>query len=49
MPGHYDVRHGMIIVTASDGRTKSAALDETVLNTETLAKSLLLPLNNEKG
>jgi len=46
--GSFKVREGVITVTASDGRTKTANLDESLLNTETLARSLLLLLRNEK-
>jgi hypothetical protein len=38
----------MITVTASDGRTKTAAVAESLLSTETLSRSLLLLLENEK-
>jgi hypothetical protein len=46
--GSFEVHQGMITVTASDGRTKTAVLDEKMLNTETLARSLLLLLKQEK-
>jgi hypothetical protein len=46
--GSFKVREGVITVTASDGRTKTANLDESLLNRETLARSLLLLLQNEK-
>jgi hypothetical protein len=46
--GSFDVREGMISVTASDGRTKTAAVAESLLSTETLSRSLLLLLENEK-
>jgi hypothetical protein len=46
--GSFEVRDGMITVTASDGRNKTAILDMSLLNTETLARSLLLLLQNEK-
>jgi hypothetical protein len=46
--GSYEVREGMITVTASDGRTKTADVDQSLLNTEILARSLLLLLQNEK-
>jgi hypothetical protein len=46
--GSFEVRDGMITVTASDGRNKTAILDLSLLNTETLARSLLLLLQNEK-
>jgi hypothetical protein len=44
--GSFEVRGGTITVTASDGRTRTANI--TLLNTETLARSLLLLLQNEK-
>jgi hypothetical protein len=37
--GRFDVSHGMIIVTAHDGRTKTADIKESMLSPETLAKS----------
>jgi hypothetical protein len=46
--GSFEVCEGTITVIASDGRTKTANLDESLLNTETLARSLLLLLQNEK-
>ena len=46
--GSFEVRRGVITVTASDGRTKTANVDEALLNTETLARSLLVLLQNEK-
>jgi hypothetical protein len=46
--GSFEVREGVITVTASDGRTRTANLHESLLNTETLARSLLLLLQNEK-
>jgi hypothetical protein len=45
--GTFEVREGMITVTASDGRTKTAVVADS-LNTEILARSLLLLLQNEK-
>jgi hypothetical protein len=46
--GSFEVRRGVITVIASDGRTKTANVDEALLNTETLARSLLVLLQNEK-
>jgi hypothetical protein len=46
--GSFAVRKGTITVTAPDGRTKTAVVAESLLNTEMLARSLLLLLNNEK-
>ena len=48
MSGSLEVRQGMITVTAPDGRTKTAVVAESLLNTEMLARSLLLLLHNEK-
>ena len=41
------MREGMITVTASDGRTKTAKIDEGMLRHETLAKMLLLQMHRE--
>jgi hypothetical protein len=46
--GSFEVRDGMITVTASDGRTKTVAVADSFLSTETLSRSLLLLLQNEK-
>ncbi len=48
MSGSFEVRKGTITVTAPDGRTKTAVFAESLLNTEILARSLLLLLHNEK-
>ena len=45
--GSFAVREGMITVTASDGRTKTAKIDEGMLRHETLAKMLLLQMYRE--
>ena len=37
----------MITVTASDGRTKTAEIEDSMLSPETLAKMLLLQLHQE--
>jgi hypothetical protein len=47
--GHFEVRRGTITVTASDGRKKTAEIDEAMLSLETHAKSLLLQLHRESG
>ena len=47
MSGSFEVRKGTITVTAPDGRTKTAFVAESLLNTEILARSLLLLLHNE--
>ena len=46
--GLFDVSHGVITVTASDGRTKMAEIEEDTLSPETLAKVLLLQLQQEE-
>ena len=45
--GLFDVSHGVITVTASDGRTKMAEIEEDTLSPETLAKMLLLQLHQQ--
>ena len=45
--GQFDVSHGMITVTARNGRTKTADIEEGMLSPETLAKMLLLQLHRE--
>jgi hypothetical protein len=45
--GRFDVSHGMITVTARDGRTKKVEIEEGMLSPETLAKMLLLQLHQE--
>ena len=45
--GLFDVSHGVITVTASDGRTKMAEIEEDTLRPETLARMLLLQLHQE--
>jgi hypothetical protein len=45
--GRFHVSHGMITVTAPDGRTKKAEIEEGALSPETLAKMLLLQLHQE--
>ena len=47
--GQFDVSHGMITVTAHNGRTKTADIEEGMLSPETLAKMLLLQLHREGG
>ena len=46
--GRFDVSHGMITVTARDGRTKTADIKESMLSPETLARMLLLQLHQER-
>jgi DNA-binding protein YbaB len=43
--GRFEVSRGMITVTASDGRTKTVEIDESMLSPETLARMLLLQLH----
>ena len=43
--GRFEVSQGMITVTASDGRTKTEEIEESMLNPETLARMLLLQLH----
>ena len=42
--GQYVVRDGMVPVTASDGRTTTGVIGDSMLSAETLAKTLLLQL-----
>jgi hypothetical protein len=46
--GSFKVEQGLVIVTASDGRTRSGDLAESMLSTETLARSLLVLMAHEK-
>jgi hypothetical protein len=46
--GCFEVSHRIITVIASDGRMKTANVDEAVLGPETLAKMLLLQLHQER-
>jgi hypothetical protein len=39
--GRFHVSDGMITVTASDGRTKTAQIEKSMLSHETLARMLL--------
>jgi DNA-binding protein YbaB len=43
--GRFEVSQGMITVTASDGRTKTVEIEESMLSPETLARMLLLQLH----
>jgi hypothetical protein len=45
--GRFEVGHGVITVTARDGRTKRAEIEEDTLSPETLARMLLLQLHRE--
>ena len=48
LSGLFDVSAGRITVTAPDGRTKTAEIEESMLSPETLAKVLLLQLQQEE-
>ena len=43
--GHYVARNGSVVVTASDGRTTRAAIEDSMLSPETLARTALLQLH----
>ena len=43
--GRYVVKHGMVIVTAFDGRTTTGVIEDSMLSPETLAKTLLFQLH----
>ena len=45
--GQFKVSQGMITVTASDGRTKTAEIEDSMLSPETLARMLFLQLHQE--
>jgi hypothetical protein len=46
--GRFEVSRGIITVKASSGRSKTADVSQSMLDTETLAKSLLLLLDQER-
>jgi hypothetical protein len=46
--GSFEVTGGLITVTARDGRTKTAEIEDSMLGPETLAKMLLLQLQQEE-
>jgi hypothetical protein len=46
--GRFEVREGLMTVTLSDGSTKTADAQESMLSSETLAKMLLLQLHRAK-
>ena len=48
LSGLFNVSGGMITVTAPDGRTKTAGIEDSMLSPETLAKVLLLQLQQEE-
>jgi hypothetical protein len=45
--GRFEVHRGVITVTARDGRTKRAEIEEDTLSPETFARMLLLQLHRE--
>ena len=47
--GRYVVRDGMVIVTASDGRTTTGVIEDSMLSAETLAKTLLFQLHRQSA
>jgi hypothetical protein len=48
LSGLFNVSGGMITVTTPDGRTKTAGIEDSMLSPETLAKVLLLQLQQEE-
>ena len=48
LSGSFKVSEGMITVNTPDGRTKTANIEESMLSPETLAKVLLLQMQQEK-
>jgi hypothetical protein len=46
--GQFEVKNGIVIVTTSDGRTRSAAIKESMFDAETLAKTLLFQLREDE-
>jgi hypothetical protein len=49
LSGRYVVRDGMVTVIASDGRTRTAAIEDSMLSPETLGKTLLLQLHRREA
>jgi hypothetical protein len=47
LSGLFDVSGGMITVTGPNGRTKTAGIEDSMLGPETLARVLLLQLQQE--
>ena len=45
--GQFLVSNGMVTVTAPDGRTRAADIEESMLDPQTLARVLLLQLHQE--
>jgi hypothetical protein len=48
LSGLFNVSGGMITVTAPDGRTKTAGIEDSMLSPQTLARVLLLQLQQEE-
>jgi hypothetical protein len=48
LSGLFDVSGGMITVTGPNGRTKTAGIEDSMLSPETLARVLLLQLQQEE-
>ena len=46
--GQFEVKNGIVTVTTSDGRTRSAAIEDSMLDAETLAKTLLFQLREDE-
>jgi hypothetical protein len=46
--GQFEVKNGIVTVTTTDGRTRSAAIAESMLDAETLAKTLLFQLREDE-
>ncbi len=46
--GRFVVNQGVVTVTISGGRSRTAHIDGSMLSVETLAKTLLLQLNQDK-
>ena len=49
LTGSFEVTDGIVIVTASDGRTTKGDLEGSELSAETLARMLLFRLHLESG
>jgi hypothetical protein len=47
LTGSFEVKDGLVIVTASNGRTKKGDIIESMLGAETLARMLLFRLHQE--
>ena len=46
--GQLEVKNGIVTVMTSDGRTRSAAIEDSMLDAETLAKTLLFQLREDE-